>query len=74
MQALQSLQLSTKITQYCKSLPWPRKIDVNRNTFDRRLMANFSKESKSSARDTNLIASDMDYVETIQKKFTMFKV
>ena len=45
---------------------FPReKIDVNRNSFDHRVMENFSQERKSSARDTNLIVGEMDYVGTI---------
>ena len=41
-------------------------------------MANFSQESRLSARGTNLIAGKMDYVGTIQEilevNFRMFKV
>ena len=40
-------------------------------------MANYSQESRSCVRDTNLIASEMDYVGTIQEilevNFRIFK-
>ena len=42
------------------------RVDNKRRTYDCGIMANFQQESRSSARDPNVVSDDLDYVGTLQ--------